>query len=69
MTRDDAYYAMLAGNKITHRYFSKDEFYQIKEGKIIAEDGVNHTTVFWSESDNNFREKGWEIFTTKTTTP
>lgn len=53
--------ALLNGDKISHRYFSSDEYYQLKDGKIIAEDGVNHTDVFWSEEDGNFREDGWYL--------
>lgn len=61
MTREQAYEEMKNGRKISHRYFASDEYYHIQNGKIIAEDGVNHTSVFWSEEDNNFRSDGWYI--------
>ena len=40
MTREQALTAMMEGNKITHRYFSKDEYYEMKRHTILAEDGV-----------------------------
>jgi hypothetical protein len=61
MTREEAYQAMQDGKKVTHRYFSSDEFYQMKGPRIIAEDGVDHTPIFWDESQNNWRKDGWEI--------
>lgn len=61
MTREQAYQEMVNGNKITHQYFMDYEYYQLVNNRIIAEDGVNHTSVFWSNADGNFRENGWEI--------
>lgn len=61
MTRQEAYKAMKNGSKITHGYFSEGEYYQLVGNKIIAEDGINHTAIFWSEDNNNWRETGWEI--------
>lgn len=58
MSRQEAFNAMKSGKKITHQYFSKDEFYEIKDGAIIAEDGVNHTSVFWS-LEQEWRSHGW----------
>jgi hypothetical protein len=62
MTREEAYNSMMAGEKITHQYFSKDEFYEVKDGRVFAEDGVNHTKVFWSGDQYSWRENGWEIY-------
>lgn len=61
MNRQEAYKEMQNGEKISHRFFASDEYYCIKNGKIIAEDGVNHTSIFWSEDDNNWRSDGWYI--------
>ena len=61
LTRDQAYKAMQDGNKVAHYYFASHEYYQLINGKIIAEDGVNHTSVFWSTDGNNFRSNGWDI--------
>lgn len=62
MTREDAYVAMTNGEKITHQYFSSNEYYELKGCIIYGEDGVNHTSVFWSEAQNNWRADGWEIY-------
>ena len=61
MTRDAAYQAMLEGKKISHTYFSSNEFYRMEGRRILAEDGVNHTTVFWSTEQNDWRKDGWFI--------
>ncbi len=61
MTREDAFKEMKKGNKITHSYFSDEEFYEMKDGKIIAEDGVDHTSVFWSDKHATWRQNGWVI--------
>lgn len=62
LSRQEAYEALKQGHKITHNHFSPDEWYEMKDGKIIAEDGVNHTRVFWSEEHNNWRRNGWWIY-------
>ena len=61
MTRQEAYEAMKNGSKVTHGYFSDGEYYEFKDNSIIAEDGVDHTRVFWKEEQNSWRETGWEI--------
>lgn len=61
MTRKEAHESMKNGNKVAHRFFSPNEFYHMVEGEIIAEDGVNHTEVFWGEEHGNFRETGWYV--------
>ena len=62
MTRQEAYEVMKNGEKITHQYFSSNEFYEMKGSQIIAEDGVKHTSIFWSEAQNNWRKDGWRIY-------
>jgi hypothetical protein len=62
MTRKEAFQEMMSGKKISHQYFGSNEYYEIKNDKIIAEDGVNHTRVFWSNEQNNFRANGWELY-------
>lgn len=61
MNREQAYNALKEGKKISHNYFSSDEYYQMVDGKIKAEDNVNHTQMFWSTDSNNWREDGWFI--------
>lgn len=66
MNRQGAYTEMQRGKKITHRFFSADEFYYLpgfpETERIIAEDGVDHTEIFWSTTENDFRRDGWDIF-------
>lgn len=62
MTREEAFQEMMSGKKISHQYFGSNEYYEMKNGKIIAEDGVNHTQVFRSTEGNNWRADGWFIF-------
>lgn len=62
MTREEAYKAMKNGEKITHQYFSSNEYYEMKGSQILAEDGVNHTTIFWSQEQNNWRNDGWSKY-------
>lgn len=61
MTREEAFKAMQEGKCISHRYFTHDEYYEMKNNKIIAEDNVNHTNTFWSTVDNDWRKDGWYI--------
>ena len=54
--------AMKQGHKISHRYFSDNEFYELKDGKIISEDGINHTSTFnYTTGDGAWRDNGWYI--------
>lgn len=40
MTKTEALEAMKMGKKVTHRYFSADEWMTIENGLILLEDGV-----------------------------
>lgn len=62
MTREEAYEALKEGNKITHHYFGRNEYYEMKDNSIIAEDGVNHSRVFWQQDQDNWRADGWELY-------
>jgi hypothetical protein len=62
MTREEAFQAMQDGKKIAHDYFSTYEYYAMNSKNIIvAEDGVDHTTVFWGTNEGNWRANGWYI--------
>jgi hypothetical protein len=56
MTKEEAIKEMREGKKVTHRYFSPDEWMTMKDGEIVLEDGVRcHPYDFW-----NWRtEKSW----------
>lgn len=40
MTKAEAIQAMQEGKKVTHLYFSPDEWMTMREGEIVLEDGV-----------------------------
>lgn len=41
MTREEALQAMINGEKVTHRYFTSDEYIYMKGGNIFSEEGYN----------------------------
>lgn len=57
MKKAEALKAMCKGEKVTHRYFSSNEWMTIENGKILFEDGVRCN----QEDFFNYRQKaGWE---------
>lgn len=66
MTKAEAIHALHAGDKITHRYFTPEEYVCIDEasGHLIDEKGYQLNPVeFWDlRSDNGAFDNGWEIF-------
>jgi len=69
MTRAEALQAMIDGHKVTHEYFTDDEFIYMKGQNIWSEDGYNFGTVyaeFWqTKSDNPCFGDGWSIYKEK----
>lgn len=63
MTRHDAFVAMMAGKKMTHRNFTRDEYChmpRLPNKAVIGEDGCElthhfHTTDFLSEGWREFK--------------
>lgn len=48
MTKEEAIDKMKKGIKVTHRYFSKNEWMTMDNGKIVLEDGFRCSThEFW----------------------
>lgn len=63
MTKSEAIAAMAAGKKVTHHYFSSDEWVTIENGKILLEDGVRCSPMeFWRWRMNESWNEGWELF-------
>jgi len=69
MTRDEALQAMIDGEKVTHRFFSDDEFIFMKGQNIFTEDGVNcgaSYQEFWVDKGGRLGTEAWlsdwEIF-------
>lgn len=50
MTKLEAIQAMKKGKKVTHKYFSPDEWMTIKNRKFLFEDGVEcEPEDFWND--------------------
>lgn len=68
MTRDEAITAMKYGCKVTHTYFTDEEYIYMKDHNIFSEEGYDFGTVFaefWYEKSNNICfDDGWDIFFT-----
>ena len=66
MTRNEAREALKQGKKITHRYFSDDEFV------MLANDGTNRiqdengfkieSAMFWHDRAGAGFDEGWEVY-------
>ena len=63
MTKIEAIELMRKGEKITHEWFSANEWMTIENGKILLEDGVKCSLYeFFSYRTNNSWDKGYSIF-------
>ena len=64
MTKKEAIYLMKQGVKITHKYFSKDEWMTMdKFDNIILEDGVIIGSYdFWSYTREDYWNDGYKIY-------
>ena len=63
MSKDDAIKAMRNGKKVTHPFFTSDEWISMEGNKIVCEDGCRHNFYeFWSIRTNLGFLAGWEIF-------
>ena len=63
MTQTEALLAMKDGNKITHEYFTEDEYVHVgSDGQVVFEDGVKVPRSWW---EKDYLQKGWSIYRTK----
>ena len=67
MTKEQAIQAMRDGQKVTHRYFTPDEWMMIDKKapivKYIFEDGNTiSSTMFWSDHSNPCFDIDWSVF-------
>jgi hypothetical protein len=63
MNKIEALQQMEAGAKVTHQYYSDDEYCYMKDGQIYTEDGYCHgypEDEFWSKIQQWL--DGWDIF-------
>jgi hypothetical protein len=57
MTKTEAIEAMKRGEKVTHQYFTQDEWVTMKGNRIVFEDGVNMSPdEYWAYREGN----GWK---------
>ena len=64
MTKDEAIQAMKSGAKVTHQYFSDEEWITM-EGNlvIITEEGYSVSTVeFWKYRPEQYQNDDWSIW-------
>lgn len=63
MTKQDATDQMFQGKKVTHRYFSSNEWMTIEDGQIILEDGVKCSQhEFWRWRIDECWNDGYSLF-------
>ena len=63
MTRKDAIIAMREGKKVTHKYFTPEEWATQDHGLILLEDGVKCTAAeFWMDRQSKLFDDGWDLF-------
>jgi hypothetical protein len=64
MTRQEALEAMLDGHKVTHQYFTPEEWATMNDkGMVVLEDGVVCSAAeFWRNRSNDCFDKGWSYF-------
>ena len=66
MTRYEAIKAMREGKKVTHEYFTPEEWATQEHGLILLEDGVRCSPAeFWKWRQTKEFNEGWEIFNEK----
>jgi acyl-coenzyme A synthetase/AMP-(fatty) acid ligase len=63
MTKQEAMEAIQNGEKVTHQYFSKEEYlYKRDDGAVVSEDGYKVTLDFWSYRTDPEWQINWSIF-------
>ncbi len=60
MTKDEALKAMKQGKKVSHMYFSADEYIHIVDGQMYAEDGCRFEEG-WAIRTESVWQDGWRI--------
>lgn len=66
MKRAEAITAMREGKKVTHKYFSPEEWATQDKGEILLEDGVRCSpALFWMDRKTPMFDDGWELWKQK----
>ena len=63
MTRKEAIAAMREGKKVTHKYFTPEEWVTQENGQLLLEDGVRCPPAeFWRWRQDPSFDNDWEIW-------
>lgn len=63
MNKDEAIKSMREGNKLTHIYFTPDEWIKESGHRYEFEDGcVCGFSAFWFHRQENSWQNGWSVF-------
>jgi len=63
MTKKGAILAMMTGRKVTHRFFSPDEWITMEGNEMVLEDGVRcDPDEFWRWRILSGWEDGWSFY-------
>jgi len=63
MSKSEAIQAMREGKKVTHRYFSNDEWITMRGNIILMEQGQEcWASEFWRDREGEHWETDWEIY-------
>lgn len=57
LSREEAREAMKQGHKISHIYYTSDEYLEMKNGEIVCENGYRMTDVF----NTDIKEREWQL--------
>jgi hypothetical protein len=61
--KHEAFRKMQEGQKVWHRYMTKNEYLYVLDGgsRVLTEDGYNFTETFWARSIAYY-ENGWSVY-------
>ena len=63
MTKEEAIYQMKSGVKVTHRYFSDNEWVTMENGYILTEEGYKFPPdEFWRWRNDIDWMTGWYLY-------
>lgn len=63
MTKSEAIDAMKRGEKVTHRFFTPDEWMTIDNNEILLEDGVKCSIEeFFHFRKDQYWDDGWSLY-------
>lgn len=64
MDKEQAILLMKAGKKVTHHYFSKEEWMTMQGNRVVLEDGCSlWAHEFWADRSSSAWDEGYSVFT------